>query len=109
VEAVKSRLHRARAKVREALAEYVQAEPLGPISSRCPDVVAMLSRRLEGDLTGEDCASLQAHVDNCPSCGKACDSLRSLLVTCRRVGEATAPPEIREAMKGLLVHLEAMG
>lgn len=108
VGALKSRLHRARAALRAALAPWLEdPRPPTPKPEGCPDVVAALSRKLEGDLLAADCEQMEAHVAGCPSCTAACESLRAVLATCRaRGGDRPVPPKIqmqvRSAVRALL-------
>ena len=93
LEAVKSRLHRARLAVREQLAPVLET-PSDPDSSQgtCPDVLANYSRHLEGDIRPETCAAMEAHLANCPRCQGKCDSLRRTLVLCKATpGPAVSP------------------
>jgi RNA polymerase sigma-70 factor (ECF subfamily) len=83
VDAVKSRLHRARSALREQLRPLLEAENL-PATPSCPDVAQMLSRKLEGELTQQDCASMEQHLERCPRCSAACDALKHALAACRR-------------------------
>ncbi len=97
VDALKSRLHRARAALREALAPVLEREDSRP-SPGCPDVVAALSRKLEDDLDAEACAQMEKHVDSCPRCTQTCDALKSALRACRSVpGEV--PREVKAEVK----------
>lgn len=105
IDALKSRLHRARGALREALAPALEGGRVPKRGPGCPDAVEMLSRHLEGDLDAATCASMEAHVKSCPSCGPACASLRSALAVCRStVGEV--PDDVRatvqRAMRGWL-------
>lgn len=102
VNAVKSRLHRARVAVRNHLAPLLSPpEPAGP--SGCPDVLPILSRYLEGDIGSEQCAEMDRHVAQCPRCRVRCDSLRSTLALCRTSAKgATVPPEVQEAVRNAL-------
>ncbi len=93
VEAVKSRLHRARASVRAALAPVVApGAPSVPSDPACPDIVSVLSQHLEGDVGPEACAAMEAHVASCASCSRACDSLREAVALCHRSGEEPPSP-----------------
>ena len=98
VEAVKTRLHRARARVREVLAPLIEAHmPAGP---SCPDVVQLISAKLEGDLSPERCTELEKHLASCPHCADASRSLRAALRVCRDIGSAAPPsPEVRAAVR----------
>jgi RNA polymerase sigma-70 factor, ECF subfamily len=98
VEAVKSRLHRARTRVREALAPLLGVEET--TAPGCPDVVALLSARLEGDVTADTCKQMEAHLAGCPRCTGLCDSLRSTLRLCQTAG-ASRPvaPEVRASVR----------
>ena len=65
VDAVKSRLHRARADVRAKLTRFLPSGERpsdAPPSGTCPDVVAMFSRYLEHDIGAEECAAMERHV-----------------------------------------------
>jgi len=105
VPAVKSRLHRARAALRDALRDVLERDAPAPRSS-CPDVLAELSRKLEGDLGAADCAAMEAHVASCASCAAACDALRKALDVCRAQAEEEVPEavraEIEEAIRSLV-------
>ncbi len=92
VEAVKSRLHRARKALREQLAPWFEQSSPG---AACPDVVDLLSRYQEGDVTAEVCQTMEAHVAGCPECATRCHSLRSVLSACG----ATPAPELSEELK----------
>jgi RNA polymerase sigma-70 factor (ECF subfamily) len=93
VDALKSRLHRARSGLREALRPLV--EPKVHKRAACPEVVMMLSRHLEGDLAAEDCAAMEKHLEACPDCASACATAKRALAACR----ATASGPVPEAVK----------
>jgi RNA polymerase sigma-70 factor (ECF subfamily) len=93
VEAVKSRLHRARVRLRERLAPMLEPK-LPPPSAGCPDLVPLFSRHLEGDLEATTCAEMERHLAICPRCRGACDSLRRTLSRCAS-GLGAVPEEVR--------------
>jgi len=94
VDAVKSRLHRARAAVRTHV-DVMLGDPQPKPGRDCPDVLAEFSKNLEGDLDPSLCAELQRHLDGCKSCRNACDSLKRTLAAC---ADATAGP-VPDAVK----------
>jgi len=97
VPAVKSRLHRARAAVRDRLAPMLAPVPAPPGTGPgvCPHVVDLLSRHLEGDIGRDACAEMERHVAACPRCQAACESLRQTLRLCG----STPAPDVPEALK----------
>jgi RNA polymerase sigma-70 factor (ECF subfamily) len=104
VDAVKSRLHRARVAVRERVAPALilgseaQAAP-GP---SCRDVVNAFSRRLEGEIDPSLCAELESHLQSCGACRTRCDSLRATLTLCRSAGAAPVPPDVERSVREAL-------
>jgi RNA polymerase sigma-70 factor, ECF subfamily len=84
VPAVKSRLHRARAQLRE----HLTATPYRP-QPGCPDIRKVFSEHLEGDLSPHVCSTMEAHVASCPICATECDGLKAALNAC-----STAPCEV---------------
>ena len=100
--ALKSRLHRARQALREALIPALEAE--SPVRGpACPDIVAAWSRKLEDELSSSDCAAMERHLRECPGCGAICATLKQVLSACRRVGDAEVPPglqfQVRRALR----------
>lgn len=88
VAAVKSRLHRARAELRDQLAtKPVETKP------DCPRIREVFSNFLEGDLSAEVCQQMQSHVSKCEICARECDGLKSALLACQ-----TAPAEVPAAV-----------
>jgi RNA polymerase sigma-70 factor, ECF subfamily len=101
VDALKSRLHRARESLREAMKPVL--EPTAPQPSPgCPDVLSALSRKIEGDLDQSDCAEMEKHIETCSACRSACDALKKALFTCRRSATAEVSPEVKEQVKAAL-------
>lgn len=109
--AVKSRLHRARARLRDHLLPCLSTESTsGPGSGSkqrgCPDTVHLASRYLEGELDGGICARLEAHVRGCTDCEERCRTLRASLDLCRRDGADRVPGDVRRRLAaGLRVGL----
>jgi RNA polymerase sigma-70 factor, ECF subfamily len=97
VDAVKSRLHRARAAVREKIAPFFAPEP--EAQGSCPDVVDLLSRHLENDVSPEVCHELEEHVAGCARCATRCDSLRKALSLCQAAPLPEVPPEVQELVQ----------
>lgn len=97
VDALKSRLHRAREALRSALRPAL--EDSAPPSASCPDVATLWSKMLEGELSQEDCASMEKHMQGCTACAGACDALKRALVACRRVATVEVPPEVQARVK----------
>jgi RNA polymerase sigma-70 factor, ECF subfamily len=101
VQAVKSRLHRARGMLRERLAPLLET-PLPARPARCPDVAALLSQHLEGDLTPDTCASLERHLAECGYCDSVCQSLKRNLGLCKAATEPDVPAEVQERVKAAI-------
>lgn len=99
VAAVKSRLHRARAALRENLLAVVGGEPARPTPPACPDVLTMLSRKLEDEISPEICAEMEEHVDDCPHCKSLCDSLKRTLAVCKSLPTPTVPADVAESLR----------
>ncbi len=95
VDALKSRLHRARAALRTALVPILEAP-----TPACPDVATQWSRKLEGDLSATDCATMEKHLATCPACTATCDALKEALLACRAsASEEDVPPEVQARVK----------
>ncbi len=106
VEAVKSRLHRARVAVREALAPLLAAPGAGAVEAAgappepaaatgCPDIVELFSRHLESEISASVCAEMEKHLARCPGCQARCESLQRTLALCR----AAPLPEVPKAVQ----------
>ena len=103
VDAVKSRLHRARGAVRQALAPVFSApgyEP--PRDAMCPDVLMLFSQHLEGDIDPAVCATMEAHLAQCPRCRGTCESLRRTLAVCRQLPTPEVPASIAASIRAAI-------
>ncbi|HEX2732146.1 MAG TPA: sigma-70 family RNA polymerase sigma factor [Polyangiaceae bacterium] len=96
VEAVKSRLHRARKALQSRLGPWLEQNTASPA---CPDVVELLSRHQEGDVTPGVCREMEAHVDQCPDCAKRCHSLRHTLSLCNASPLPVLSPELKAVVQ----------
>lgn len=97
VPAVKSRLHRARAALREQLAPALGAVETAA-DPGCPDILSLFSRHLEDEITSETCVAMERHLDGCARCRRACDSLRRVLTLCKAPA-AAVPAEVQDSVR----------
>lgn len=93
VQAVKSRLHRARLSVRAQIAPLLGIPTdLSAAAGTWSDVLALLSSHLEGEVSAEICAEMERHIEACPRCKGACDSLKRTLSLCHAAAPAPQIP-----------------
>jgi RNA polymerase sigma-70 factor (ECF subfamily) len=107
VQAVKSRLHRARLSLRETLAPVLgiepSPEPSPEPSGACPDVLMTLSQHLEDEISADQCAEMERHLEGCARCRGACDSLKRTLALCRTSGPSEpVPAGVQASVKAAL-------
>jgi RNA polymerase sigma-70 factor, ECF subfamily len=100
-DAVKSRLHRARLALREALLPQLEpgAAEAAPRAQRCPDVLNLFSRHLEGEISADLCARMEVHLEGCGRCRGACESLKQTLALCHAEATAEVPAAVQEAVR----------
>lgn len=98
VDALKSRLHRARGALREALRPTLEADSTP--RAACPDVVRALSQKLEDELDASACAEMEKHVEGCPACARTCDTLKDVLRACRASPTSALSSELAARVKG---------
>jgi RNA polymerase sigma-70 factor (ECF subfamily) len=103
VDAVKSRLHRARVAVRQEVAP-VFARPAieSPRGAMCPDILTLFSRHLEGEIDPSVCAAMEAHLAQCSHCRHTCESLRRTLAMCRQLPTPEVPPSLEASIKAAI-------
>jgi RNA polymerase sigma-70 factor (ECF subfamily) len=103
VDAVKSRLHRARLAVRAALSPLLGV-PAGEAAARasCPDVLTLLSRHLEDELSPEVCSEMERHLQSCERCRGACESLRRTLRLCQTAPAVSVPEGVQKSVRAAL-------
>ncbi|HSO36161.1 MAG TPA: sigma-70 family RNA polymerase sigma factor [Labilithrix sp.] len=109
VEAVKSRLHRARIQVRARLEPLLPPlERVTAASPECPEIALLFSRYLEGEIGQAECDAMQKHVASCARCRAGCDSLKHTLALChssaggaRKEVSAEVQALVRKALREL--------
>lgn len=98
VQAVKSRLHRARLSVRAQLAPLLGIPTDSPAApGTCPDVLTLFSQHLEGQISKDLCAEMEQHLQSCERCRGTCDSLKRTLALCRTTGSTVQVPDSVQA------------
>jgi RNA polymerase sigma-70 factor (ECF subfamily) len=83
--------------MREKLAPIVGA--MEAPASGCPDVVALFSRKLEGEVDAHLCEEMERHLAGCPRCAAACDELKRSLSMCAALRDAPVPPRIQASVR----------
>jgi RNA polymerase sigma-70 factor, ECF subfamily len=103
VQSVKSRLHRARNQIRNAVQPWFQNQQQSKhpsFSEPCPDVLHLYSHHLEGDIGPELCEELARHLEQCAHCRAECDSLKATLRLCKNsAGKVEVPVSIQNSVK----------
>ena len=99
VQAVKSRLHRARSSVRKALAPLLGTDQRSQRARGCPDIATLFSRHLEGDISPAVCARMERHLAGCPRCEGICASLRETLRLCGATPAPRVPATVERAVR----------
>lgn len=103
VDAVKSRLHRARVAIREQLAPAVGRPVISPPrGALCPDIVTLFSQHLEGDIHPTVCATMEAHLVRCNHCRAACESLKRTLAICRQLPTPDVPASLATSVRAAI-------
>jgi RNA polymerase sigma-70 factor (ECF subfamily) len=103
VDAVKSRLHRARVAVRQELAPVLGRPPIeSPRGAVCPDVLTLFSQHLEGEIDPSVCAAMEAHLAQCSHCRHACESLKRTLAVCRKLPTPDVPASLASSIKAAI-------
>jgi RNA polymerase sigma-70 factor, ECF subfamily len=101
VDAVKSRLHRARLAVREQMEPLlgIESKPAAAASESCPEVLLLFSRHLENEIDPEICRTLELHLAKCAHCRASCESLKQTLTLCRNSSEVPVPERVQESVR----------
>jgi RNA polymerase sigma-70 factor (ECF subfamily) len=100
VQAVKSRLHRARLAVRARVAPALGIAPVEGDPAPCSKIPELFSKHLEGDISPSVCAEMERHLAGCRRCDGACESLKRTLALCRASGARTeVPARVQESVR----------
>jgi RNA polymerase sigma-70 factor (ECF subfamily) len=101
VQAVKSRLHRARLSVRARVAPLLGIAPEAGTAppGTCPDVLELVSRYLEGEISADVCAEMERHLAACGRCRATCESLKRTLALCRTSPPAPVPSAVQDSVR----------
>lgn len=99
VGALKSRLHRARMQLKQSLAAVLddQDTDLG-----CPELQQALSSYAASEIDQAACAQIEAHLEKCPRCTAACESLKRTVSMCRAIPGGEVPAPVRAAVRHAL-------
>jgi RNA polymerase sigma-70 factor (ECF subfamily) len=112
VEAVKSRLHRARLDLRVRLLPVLGISPTagGSVLPTCPDVLTFFSRHVEDELSPELCSEMERHLEGCGRCRGTCESLRRTLQLCRKASAVSVPETVQRSVRDAIrAYLDAAG
>ncbi|MCA9644964.1 MAG: sigma-70 family RNA polymerase sigma factor [Myxococcales bacterium] len=112
VQAVKSRLHRARIAVRNDMLPLLQDQPRTPAGASCPDVLQLFSQHLEDEISQDTCKRMEEHLEGCERCRTTCNSLKQSLAMCRTAAPNVPLPEavqrsVRVALQEALTAAES--
>ncbi len=101
VDALKSRLHRAREALRAAFLPLLEPRR-EQVQTGCPEVAALWSKKLEGDLSQSDCSAMEKHIETCSECGATCDALKGALLACQASRAEEVPSAVQARVKAAI-------
>ncbi|GBE58327.1 ECF RNA polymerase sigma factor SigW [bacterium BMS3Abin01] len=103
--AVGALLSRARFRLREELRmAQVRTEQVPP---DCETIIDMLSPYIDDELSGEDSAAVDAHLEDCTFCAAALEEMGDASRSFRMLIPVVPPPDLAEAFAGNLRNLVA--
>lgn len=100
VGALKSRLHRARMELRGKLAGVVEDSRA---AAPCPDLADELAAYAAQEIDQATCARIEEHLQRCPRCASACDTLKRTVSFCRQIPGGEVPAPVRAAVRAALL------
>ena len=68
----------------------------------CLEIFARLSEYLDGELTAEDCAGIEAHIADCPPCVEFLKDLRNSVEASHRFKVPAAPAPVDSELRNRL-------
>ncbi len=68
----------------------------------CPDYISDLNDYLDGGVSPELCAEIEAHVGHCDKCRIMVDTLRQTVKLCREGQQEDLPPALETKLNSLL-------
>jgi RNA polymerase sigma-70 factor, ECF subfamily len=102
VGALKSRLHRGRSALRQALASVVTSAP-----EPCPELAQDLTAYAAAEIDQATCMKIEQHLAACPRCTGACESLQRTVSLCKKIPGDAVPAAVRTAVRtAILAALE---
>lgn len=99
VPALKSRLHRARMEVRRNLSALLEEPERG---AGCPELSDALLDYAAEEIDQAACARIERHLQECPRCQRACESLKRTVSLCRSLPGGEVPAPVRAAVRQAL-------
>lgn len=96
---LKTRLHRARAALREHLS--VLLEP-GDAGGECRALSDSLADFAAADIEKATCEQIEAHLATCERCAQECQTLQKTVSLCRRIPGDAVPPPVKVAVRRAL-------
>ena len=99
VPALKSRLHRARVALRDALKSSLRPHPHPKPTPQCRDIAEMYSKYLEDEVDATLCEQMLQHIEQCPACRRECDVVKQIVSTCKTHPRATVTPLENEKLR----------
>jgi len=76
-----------------------------PRQAHCISLLEELSFYLDGELSPRRCAAMEAHLDQCPCCGRLADRLRRAVALCRASGVNRLPADVRSRARSRIAEL----
>lgn len=97
---LKTRLHRARAALREHLS--VLLEP-GEAGGECRELSDSLADFAAADIEKATCERIEEHLSSCARCAAECETLKKTVSLCKRIPGDAVPPPVKIAVRKALV------
>jgi len=72
------------------------------MAGKCPDYISDLNDYLDGGVSPELCAEIEAHIGECQSCRIMVDTLKQTVKLCREGKEESLPEILQTQLESLI-------
>ncbi len=105
IAALKSRLHRARLELKQRMSAVLDDDH--ETGMGCPELQHELAAYASSEIDQAACVQIEAHLQKCPRCAAACDSLKRTVSLCRAIPGGAIPASVRAAVRRALQRMPA--